>query len=620
MGIGSSIPTSAELTRHIKYQGKTIPIEKTLNDIFKWMLENSDILDYYALASPSECKLYTKSTEEGLTKWFKLLQVQPSEDNKSGKIYFQRTAELEEIAKSSTQITDEKYKAISQPTQRRLCMQIAHFYLRVLQIYSALALSVLDTGVPSDYETMVAVKEAEKKGKPAGAIRQPSNFYRVPLDPQQGGEPPYGYYRSDVAKTKIQNPNYDILNPYLSYSSVQPQVVEIVDGVKRTGIFILTSLIEKLNKNEIRVLILTSTLKDKDDETVRLGATLVIERRVESASNSKYGVGTTFSYNVLLDELTRKDKKIPEEELRGLNLGPLNFKLQGTEFRYNNQNIAQWINGSFRKILGFDEVEEKTEGGISRRAARKSVEGLPSDFPEATFGVQTIARILKKGKPKAYCVSRAIQLLSPEQFYKDMDIPAKTRICNSSFAFPDSSPVLTKQIGEVKGLFFLNQLFYDKIVASSPAISEQLLPQHQAFMNDLKALYEQQTTAVKEKADFGSIVEQPASFCKTKGKAAVYQTKDKETIRNLKEYVGRLLRRQMEHTSNVMKLLLELFIVDDPVTPLKLQPSVWKKGMPEVERIAGRARELLMAYYTDCETTYQEATLYIAKRADKFEL
>jgi hypothetical protein len=618
MGIGSSVPKHADLTQYIKHGGKEIKMEELLNDIFKWMLENSDVLDYYALASPSECKLYTKSTEEGLTKLFKTLQIEPSEESKSGRIYFQKTAELQEIAKG-VDTTNEKYKAISKSTQARLCMQLAYFYLRVLQIYSALALSVLDTGIPADYDTMVAMKKAEKEGKDVSKVRRPSDFFTRPLEAAQAGGGPFDLSNRYTPRTIIKNQNYDILNPYLSYSSSQPQFVEITDGTKRSGIYVLTSLIKDLNENKIDAIELLSEQKDRNDKKTKISIILQIERKAEGDSISRFRVGTSFSYKADLFEIQRNDKELEPSELSNLKIGPAVFKFSGTEFKYGNQNMGQWIIGIVKKILGFDVTEERTEQGILRKQERKSVEGLPSDFKEEIFGVKKIAQILKKSKPKAYCVSRALQLLSPEAFYNDLTTPVKTRICNSSFAFPDSSPVLLKPISEVKGLFYLNQLFFDKIVGSSPAISEQLAPQHKAFMNELKALYEQEISTGTGEPDFRSITEKPSAFCETKGATGVFQTKDKETVRNLREYIGRLLRRQMEHTGNVVKILSELFIISD-LKPLKLQPSVWKKGMPEIERIATKARELLTKYYSDCETTYQEATLYMAKRADKFEL
>ncbi len=243
---------------------------------------------------------------------------------------------------------------------------------------------------------------------------------------------------------------------------------------------------------------------------------------------------------------------------------------------------------------------------------------LPSDFPEETFGLKKLAAIVKSAKPKAYCVSRAIQLLSPELYYKDLPTPARTRICNSSFALPDSSPVLGKPVSEVKGLFYLEKLFYDKIVGSSPKISDALLPQHQTFMNELKALYEPKATEIqKTDTPLGSIKEEDPLLCQTKGRG-VYQTRDKEVINGLRGFVGQLLNRQREHTGNVVRLLSELFVIST-TEPLQLQPSVWKKGMPEIERIASKARELLMSYYNDCESTYQQGTLYISKHAAKFD-
>lgn len=153
MGVGASVPKK-EALRFVKtLEGKDVNITDLLNKIFSWMLEKSDLLDYYALASPSECKLYVKSTEDALSMLFKTIQVQPEQDSKTGKIFFQKISTLKQIA-DGIQTTDDRYRAIAEPAQKRMCTQIAYYYLRILQIYSALALSVLDVSIPENYDSL----------------------------------------------------------------------------------------------------------------------------------------------------------------------------------------------------------------------------------------------------------------------------------------------------------------------------------------------------------------------------------------------------------------------------------------------------------------------------------
>ncbi len=620
MGVGSSIPQKESLTYLTTVQGKKINLEELLNSIFKWMLEKSDIIDYYAMASPKECRKYVKSTEEGLTKLFKTLEIRPSVDSKTGKIFFQKLSLLSELSSKGSSASNDEYKEQQIPAQEQMCTQIAFFYIRILQIFSALALSVLDTKIPEDYDSLTLTPQASVAPKGQQPLYGKTIQAR-PLQPQsikgggvfqEGGElgRTSGYY--------ITNPSYSLLNRYLTVDGTS---IELTDGSVRKQIFIQPSFLEALSRGTLpKGLPLSATLRAEDGTRYNLNA--LLQMSVEQKDKNLWGT-TIPSYKANIVGMIVGSTKFSDNQLASLK-PEASFKLQGNVFKYANQNIAQWISNIFYKALGY-EVEdegddgEKISGYEYKRKERKSLEkNLPDDFPEKRFGIKKLASILKDSKPKAYCVSRAIQLLSPEQYYKDIPNPARTRICNSSFALADSSPILDKSVGEVKGLFYLEKLFYDKIVGSIPKISDSLLPQHQTFMNELKALYEPKTTEIQKKElDFLSIKEEEPILCQSKGRG-VYQTRDKEVINTLRGYVGQLLNRQREHTGNVVRLLSELFVIST-TEPLQLQPSVWKKGMPEIERIASKARELLMKYYNDCESTYQQGTLYISQHAAKFD-
>lgn len=609
MGVGSSVPKKDALAYVKTIQGKNIVLVDLLNKIFKWMLETSDILDYYALADSSECSKYAKGTEEALTKLFKVIQVQPSEDKKSGKIYFQKLSVLKQIGEG-IETTNDNYQNIAAPAQKQACMQIAYFYIRILQIYSALALSVLDTNVPESYDTLLARATVTPGGKVKSAPFTLSQVGSLPLAPprvQSGG------VLTKYSGVYISNEKYALLNLYLTYEGGR---IELTDGTRRTGIEIPRNYIDLLNGNKANSILMGAKLKDDTGENHTV--TIALNMGTEEGTKNLAG-NPILNYVATVQAIELDNKDLSNDQITSMNNRAL-FRLQGTEYRFGKQNIAQWIVGIFRKTVGLDDEDEEARipGYVPKGKVRKSVADLPPNFPEATFGVKKLAGILKDSKPKAYCVSRALQLLSPEHIYKDLPTAARTRICNSSFALSDSVPILGKPISDVKGLFYLDRLFYDKIARGSPSMSEELVPKHKEFMNELKALYEQQTETLKEATDISKISEKPAAFCSAKGQAVSYATKDKETIRNLRTYVGRLLNRQIQHTQNVVKLLSELFIIT-ATDPLEIQPSVWKKGMPEIERIATRARELLAEYYSDCETTYQEGALYIAKRVDKFE-
>jgi hypothetical protein len=93
MGIGSSVPLKNDLKR------KTLRTSELIQRILGWMLKESNLLDYYALASPTECKQYVMFTADNLDTLFKDIQVTPLKDNKDnkGRIYFRKSSELSKM-------------------------------------------------------------------------------------------------------------------------------------------------------------------------------------------------------------------------------------------------------------------------------------------------------------------------------------------------------------------------------------------------------------------------------------------------------------------------------------------------------------------------------------------
>jgi hypothetical protein len=74
---------------------------------------------------------------------------------------------------------------------------------------------------------------------------------------------------------------------------------------------------------------------------------------------------------------------------------------------------------------------------------------------------------------------------------------------------------------------------------------------------------------------------------------------------------------QISHTANVVKVLQKLFIV--PIQkgmPLQIHPRVRKYGMEELNVIAAEARNLLIAYYTECESLYRSAVELMGTKKD----
>jgi len=122
MGGSVSIPTTSQSTKSI--------LEFILRELFR----RADLVDMYSLADPTRCSAYIVATGDALNKVFATQMIQPKK-GKGGIVYFQRIKAFQ---------TDQAIKT----EQATLCKELSFYFIRIFQIYGALALSVLDTEIP----------------------------------------------------------------------------------------------------------------------------------------------------------------------------------------------------------------------------------------------------------------------------------------------------------------------------------------------------------------------------------------------------------------------------------------------------------------------------------------
>jgi hypothetical protein len=142
MGGGQSLPaaTSADT--------KTI-----LNFVLREMFRRADLVDMYSLADPERCKRYIVVASDALEKIFGVQKVYPKQ-GKGGVLYFQS---IEGLTKA---MPDDVRKE-----QTMNCRKLAFFFIRIFQIFGALAISIIDSDLPSvDPVEAVTKKEATPKG------------------------------------------------------------------------------------------------------------------------------------------------------------------------------------------------------------------------------------------------------------------------------------------------------------------------------------------------------------------------------------------------------------------------------------------------------------------------
>lgn len=549
-----------------------------LNKILRWMLSESSLLDFYALASPDECKNYVVFTAKNLNELFNKINVHPVQDSE-GSISLSWLGKPT-IASSNSPTGDDSQlyfrslkalkdgKGAYAVKQQELCNDIAFYYIRILQVFAALSLSVLDTEIPNDAQLNTLANIKARGGIPQGPVT-PTGFHQ-----QTGGQ--------WVTREKIiRNPNFEVLNDYL-LKDWNREYYRLSDGEKDTHIVIRNKYITNINDGEKKLRL------NYIDGSKQASASLVLEKVSED------------EHKLSLTDITVQERS---------NDSIIDLIFRGDVPSYNKQNIPRFLKNTFKGM--FDDsnfTEESTQKDVSYKLKLEKLSKIPEQLK-----MPAIWKSIGRSPPiKAYCVSRALQLLSPGTL-------GKTSICNTSFSLikTGSLPDPKRDVRETPGILALNLLFYDKIMGATPRINEPV--KHRNFIKYLRILYndEGKSISINNNGSKDTPIRNTTAPPLCKGKDAPLYTTDEGASSLLKTGFDALMRRQGEHTAAVALLIQKLFYIGEN-NAIFFHPAIQKGGLEKVNRIAAEARDLLISYYQDCEKSYRD-TVFNVISAGKVE-
>ena len=567
MGAGSSLPSRDTLT------SETIKTKNILNGVLDFMLKKSDLLDMYALASSKRCDDYTIFTAKSLDKFFKKIRVTPTE-REDGTFYFQDLYTLKRLSGETGKLHTEN------------CLKLSRFFIRILHVFASLSLTIIDMEIPSsNYELNSIGKKVSSANK--NRISN-ENVMSIPYfkRPQMGGViPQMEKYRSIY----VSEAPYDILNKYLNFNSRYnaysfdnyPAIMIDFDSLKpREGSPVNPSFVYRD----------TLTINDKQ-KTVNLEGTfnLDIHPEEKNALILKFAIVRPSEYS-----------RIKEDT----------FRLTGRQHLWNNQTIPEYIMKNIERAIG-----KKTNSTNSKRITRRLNLGklnIKDDF-KVTGILDTLDT-----PPKAYCVARAIQLLSPDSIFYSNKTVARTQICDPKFSLlgKGSLPKMGEALTTSPSIMSLNLLFFDKLSESVPIISEELKRSKYAdFVKAMQAVYEEKIETVNNTDPKLITVKNKLNpVCLTRSGSITVT--DPNAINSLRSAAANLLSKQLQHVNKAINILKKLFVIT-PTAPIYLQPLIETGGIDAIERVAAEARDLLIDYYSSCEVTYRDAVQDLKERADK---
>jgi hypothetical protein len=161
--MGGAVAKPSGLTRE-KLLQSTANSRDFTNKLFQVMISKLTPEDFLKLARPQTCGTFVFMMAESIGNLFQSLRIRPRRDRDSGVVYFEKADTLR----------------TQSPQTRELCLIIAYYYIRIFQIFGALAITILDD--PGAGQVLGAIRYA-----PQEAPQQRVGFFgKKPVQPIPG--------------------------------------------------------------------------------------------------------------------------------------------------------------------------------------------------------------------------------------------------------------------------------------------------------------------------------------------------------------------------------------------------------------------------------------------------
>lgn len=270
-------------------------------------------------------------------------------------------------------------------------------------------------------------------------------------------------------------------------------------------------------------------------------------------------------------------------------------------------SIPAYLEGVFQRIIKASGSKDD-DGGV-----RTTRSGLPKPYNSESIPndlrIKDLWAALAKDPPiKSYCIARAVQLLSVDAIRGNMSKSAYSSACALSFVYQTdgSLPAPEKKITDVEGLHALATLFWTDFETAMPKLQDE--QKYKDFLKFMKMNLENYKSVADtpQPEKMSGIIEKTSEVCDNR-QGARLQLRNDVTYK-LQGVARSLIQQQKDHIAAGMQIIQALFDMKSIQNKkvFAINPEVLRLGMPEVNRIAGLARGLLMKYYSGCESTYRD--------------
>jgi len=598
MGVGSSSMSAGQ-----GYTQKALKGKEFSNELLTLFFKNANLKRLLDLHNLGDCPNFIFTTAEELQTQFQRLKIYPKLGAK-GEIFF---ADLNDVVPA--RVTDPTKKtaelAAKLDHSNTLCVDIAYYYVRVFQIYAALALTVID---------------ADPARKQLGYAVNPAQRGRVSTTALQSGgaiQQSYGGIKGHTLLPSITNsPFYPIRSILTSVDKIPEQSGDIIlkledtrKGNKPTFFIIwnyparsnevtLNGRIRLLNGNELSYTV--KAVRSGDDN---ISITFSVEGGDEFTQEFKKGIDGSWVFKYELGEGK------PQESVAFFD------KLYTIVPASENTAASGSTNVGPSAVLGTTGPSGPSGPSISSSAATSFVgfEKLKKIFEDTSKGGRQF--------PKAYCVARAMMLLKP---LFGNELPSKghpymSQICKKKFDFEEGMEEYMPRGGTSPSsnvyLRSLVALYYDDY-RYIPSTKRMELTQTESGKSELRALsaefaqlYMAQT---QDPGNFlmGNTTFRDSTLCGNKT-ADIQVGSNADGAELLKELTTQVIKPmlalQENHTKAVNNLLKQMFKIEkakDGQVRLRITDAIKSRGKDGLNDFGRKAHRLLREYYRKSEAYY----------------
>lgn len=618
-GTLSSAIGSSSVTREQLLRSSQKPRD-FMNQLFNTMISKLTPEDFLKLGRAQTCSSFVFMMADSLHKMFDDLRIRPMKGKDTGVVYFAKVDSLRAQTKDS----------------RELCLIIAYFFIRLFQIFGALAITITDDPgagavlgatryaapvqpvqrglfgqpkrLPGSRGTYLGVGGAQAKYFLAGKARIFAPIREVfdegRIETTARGTPRLILAfrdlpevelipeRTDETGRKDQNLRIGLGDSAHLYANMTLTTANAIAGTKRYRITMGNFRLVDISKRTVLGYINNqiSAYKESFDIT------------------SLDGGQTWISGNIpFTDKITEIIQHVQEiyNEIE-LNPGATLKDLKAITKRQKEALGLEGVRGGLDAVGAFGRDKLGAVGAVGRDT------GVPPAL-QNEYLLQTLKGIAGQ-KSVGFCVGRALQLLDANSLFKlRSGTGATSSVCVARFdALPQAVPQSGQTLDKMPGLKALDQLYHTRPSITQDdkvrvAVAGDASGEYAEFLKEMTSLFgrsgQTQLTGIEK-----IVVKDPN--CGGAIAKKYLQLQDPKQIQGVLAIVNQMFGRQLAHTNAVIKFFnTRLFMIKkrpDGAPYIDIHPKILQGGIDELENVSKEARDILVRYYKGCEEQYQK--------------